>query len=73
MSSFERFRELNNKRRSSQASLNTHFIFKGYPSIMITSDQDEESCCQAVIVNQQEKDKAYIYTQLVDELPMGTT
>ena len=59
-----------------QAEVNTHFIFKGYPSIKIecnTTDSSEDIwAVQAAVVNQQEKDKAYIYTQLPDELPMGS-
>ena len=73
MSSFDRFRHINRARVSAQSNLNTHFIFKGYPSVTMNSDNDKNVYCDAVIVNQQEKDKAYIYTQLDDVLTMGST
>jgi len=73
MSSFDRFQRLNQKRQEAQASLGSHFIFKGYPSVKIQSDADEELEIQAAVVNQQEKDKAYIYTHLEDGLPIGST
>lgn len=73
MNSLERFRSLASKRKTSQANLNSHFIFKGYPSIEITSDADNFTTVQASVVSQQEKDKAYIYTQLEDVLALGST
>lgn len=99
MNSFERFRNRNSKQMEAQSSLNTNFIFKGYPSIQLThvsggvttllenknkylkelnnnTLQSTKRICeisiQAAVVNQQEKDKAYIYTQLTDDLSMGS-
>ena len=73
MSSFDRFQRLNQKRQVAQANLGSHFIFKGYPSTLIQSDEDDELQIQAAVVNQQEKDKAYIYTHIEDGLPIGST
>ena len=76
MGSFKRFQERNKKRMDAQAEVNTHFIFKGYPSIKIelnTTDSSEDIyAVQAAVVNQQEKDKAYIYTQWEDSLDIGS-
>ena len=67
MGSFKRFQERNKKRMDAQAEVNTHFIFKGYPSIKIehnvVNDNENIETVQAAVVNEQEKDKAYIYTQ----------
>ena len=73
MSSFDRFQELNKKRQAAQSNLNSHFIFKGYPTTLITSDADKEWQVQAAVVSQQEKDKAYIYTHIDDYLAMGSS
>ena len=45
----------------------------GYPSIFITNKNDEK--IQACVVNKQEKDMAYIFTQNTDQediLPIGS-
>lgn len=68
MTNFERFRSRNQKRIEANQSLNANFIFKGYPSIQITKD---DVSVQAAVVNQQEKDKAYVYTNLKDILNVG--
>lgn len=69
MTSFSRFQNRNGKaRKDVQAKVNTHFIFKGYPSIELTRG---ENAFQAVVVNKQEQEEAYIYTQLADELNIG--
>lgn len=73
MTSFDRFQKLNQKRQEAQSNLSSHFIFKGYPSIQITSDEDQDISVQAAVVSQQEKDKAYIYTTIENELSMGST
>jgi len=69
MSSFSRFQERNKSYQKAQAEVNTHFLIKGYPSIKITSDQNEK---QAVVVNKQEKDMAYVYTNVNDGLEIGS-
>ena len=69
MTSFSRFQERNKKRVVAQQEFNTSFIFKGYPSIKITNG---ENSCQASVVNKQEKDYAYVYTQLQDSLAIGS-
>ena len=70
MTSFSRFQERNKKRTVAQNKLNTSFIFKGYPSIEIQGSADQK--IQASIVNKQEKDYAYVFTQTQDELEIGS-
>ena len=70
MTSFSRFQERNKKRTVAQNKFNTSFIFKGYPSIEITGSADRK--VQAAVVNKQEKEYAYIFTQLQDELAIGS-
>ena len=69
MTSFSRFQERNKKRTVAQNNLNTSYIFKGYPSVEIRSADQK---IQASVVNKQEKDYAYIFTQLKDELKIGS-
>ena len=69
MTSFSRFQERNKKRTVAQNKLNTSFIFKGYPSIEIGSADRK---IQASVVNKQEKDYAYVFTQTQDELAIGS-
>lgn len=70
MTSFSRFQERNKKRTVANNKLNTNYIFKGYPSIEITGGVDQK--IQASVVNKQEKDYAYVFTQLDDSLPIGS-
>ena len=70
MTSFSRFQERNKKRTVAQNKLNTSFIFKGYPSIEIQGSADQK--IQASVVNKQEKDYAYVFTQTQDELEIGS-
>ncbi len=70
MTSFSRFQERNKKRTVAQNKLNTSFIFKGYPSIEIQGSTDQK--IQASVVNKQEKDYAYVFTQTQDELEIGS-
>ena len=70
MTSFSRFQERNKKRTVAQNKLNTNFIFKGYPSIEIQGSADQK--IQASVVNKQEKDYAYVFTQTQDELEIGS-
>ena len=70
MTSFSRFQERNKKRTVAQNKLNTSFIFKSYPSIEIQGSADQK--IQASVVNKQEKDYAYVFTQRQDELEIGS-
>ena len=70
MTSFSRFQERNKKRTVAQNKLNTNFIFKGYPSIEIQGSADQK--IQASVINKQEKDYAYVFTQTQDELEIGS-
>lgn len=70
MTSFSRFQERNKKRTVANNKLNTSFIFKGYPSIEIKGSADQR--IQASVVNKQEKDYAYVFTQTQDELAIGS-
>ncbi len=69
MNSFERFNERNKKRAQSTNRGNSTFIFKGYNSTLIKSGTTE---LQAAVVNEQEKDSAYIYTHLNEPLTIGS-
>ena len=73
MSSFERFKQANKAHKEAAHNINASFIWKAYPSTVINNDNDEELCYEAVVVNKQEKDTAYIYTHSCDELEMGST
>ena len=70
MNSFERFRNRQKQRIAATDQLNSQFIFKGYPSIKI--ENQDGMLKQAAVVNKQEKDQAYIYTQLDDPLTIGS-
>lgn len=70
MNSFSRFQERNKKRTVAQNIFNTNFVFKGYPSIEIQGSSDQK--IQASVVNKQDKDYAYIFTQKSDELKIGS-
>lgn len=70
MTSFSRFQERNKKRTVANNKLNTNYIFKGYPSIEIIGSADQR--VQASIVNKQEKDYAYVFTPLADNLSIGS-
>ena len=70
MTSFSRFQERNKKRTVAQNKLNTSSIFKGYPSIEIQGSADQK--IQVSVVNKQEKDYAYVFTQAQDELEIGS-
>lgn len=71
MTSFSRFQQRNKQRTVAQNNLNTNFIFKGYPSTKISGSAGES--IQASVVNKQERDYAYVFTQLQDELKVGST
>ena len=70
MTSFSRFQERNKKRTVANNKLNTNYIFKGYPSIEIKGSADQR--VQASVVNKQEKDYAYVFTPLADNLSIGS-
>ena len=81
MNEFERFRNRNSKRMEARENLNTSFIFKGYPSTILSNETHYKkdgriftilTTVQATVVNEQEKDKAYIYTTIEDELDLGS-
>ena len=81
MGSFERFRNRNSKRMEARENLNTSFIFKGYPSTVLTNEyyfveDDTEfittTTVKATVVSEQEKDKACIYTTIDDSLDLGS-
>lgn len=75
MSAFDRFQKRQHDYLKAEQDLNTQFIFNGYPSIKISRDGAEagEEPLQAVVVNKQEKDEAYIYTPLDTPLEIGST
>ena len=70
MSSFSRFQDINQKRGIANQKTNSSFIFNGYPTISILGTSGDE--VTASVVNRQEKDLAYIYTHIDQELPVGS-
>ena len=70
MTSFDRFRTKNLNKIVSKKKANTKFIFNGIPSTTISfeSRDDLEVC----LVNQQEKNLAYVYSELDNPLDEGT-
>lgn len=88
MTSWERFQKLNSTvRTTNQKIVNSHFLFKGYPSIEINlvnsaynpleealrkKPISSDETLQAVVVNKQEQDHAYIYTHLDDPIDIGS-
>lgn len=75
MSAFDRFQKRQHDYLKAEQNLNTQFIFNGYPSIKISRDgaEEGEDPLQAVVVNKQEKDEAYIYTPWERPLEIGST
>ena len=69
MDNFARFKNRNAKYSDAQSAVNAHFILNGYPSTTITSGN---SSVPAAVVNQQEKNKAYIYTKTLNPLTVGS-
>lgn len=69
MSSFSRFQQRNKNYNIAQGVSNARFIFEGYPSTLITDGQGNQKT--AAVVNQQEKDCAYIYTKVDEPLAVG--
>ncbi len=71
MSNFNRFQEKNKIRANSINGGNSLFIDNGYNSRIITNLKSNIKL-HAAIVNEQEKDSAYIYTHLNEPLPIGS-
>lgn len=70
MSSFSRFQDINQKRGIANKQTNASFVLKGYPTISIQGPSGEE--LTASVVNRQEKDSAYIFTNTSDLLKIGS-
>lgn len=71
MSNFNRFQEKNKIRANSINGGNSLFIDNGYNSRIITNLKSNIKL-HAAIVNEQEKDSAYIYTHLNEPLTIGS-
>lgn len=69
MSNFNRFQERNKIRAKTTDRGNASFIVQGYNSTVIKNDTTQ---LPAAVVNEQEKDSAYIYTRLQDNLNIGS-
>lgn len=67
--SFDRFKRRNKLRTSAADKGNAAFVFGGYNSTII---EGENISYPAAVVNEQEKDKAYIYTHLANKLDIGS-
>ena len=70
-SPFSRFREANKAIQTTDRDINNSFVFKSYQSTKITNNNSGQ-VLTAAVVNQQEKDKAYIFTNKTDELQIGS-
>lgn len=55
--------------KTSEQTYSANFIANGYPSITITSGDNEVS---ASVVSKQEQDEAYIYTDVNTTLDIGS-
>ena len=71
MNSFDRFQEKNKIRAKAIDGGSSRFIEGGYNSRIITNIQNNTKL-HAAIVNEQEKDSAYIYTHLNEPLNIGS-
>ena len=72
MSSFSRFKELNQTRTNAEKRRNTTFVFTAYNSIDLTLFKSPLfTTIRASVVNLQEKDQAYIYTEKENPLDIG--
>ena len=71
MNSFDRFQEKNKIRAKAIDGGSSRFIENGYNSRIITNIQNNIKL-HAAIVNEQEKDLAYIYTHLNEPLNIGS-
>lgn len=69
MSNFNRFIDKNKKRTLAADEMNGRFVFNGYPTTIITCG---EQSVTAAVVNKQEQEKAYIYTDLQHSLDIGS-
>lgn len=67
--SFDRFRRRNKLQTKATDKGNAAFVFSGYNSTTIVGDKVSYA---AAVVNDQENDKAYIYTHLSDSLDIGS-
>lgn len=72
MSSYSRFKELNQLRQKAEQRRNTTFVFTAENSIDLTLFHSSDTKVRASVVNQQEKDQAYIYTELNEPLQIGS-
>ena len=69
MSNFNRFLDKNKKRTLAADEMNGRFVFNGYPTTTITCGEQKVT---AAVVNKQEQEKAYIYTDLQHPLDIGS-
>lgn len=69
MSNFNRFIDKNKKRTLAADEMNGRFVFNGYPTTTITCGEQKVT---AAVVNKQEQEKAYIYTDLQHPLDIGS-
>ena len=75
MNSFSRFRDKNQKRTVANQDVNKQFVFNAYNTIVLTEVNDTSAVANTVtasVVNLQEKDLAYIYTEFSNPLDLGS-
>ena len=77
MGNFDRFQSINGKRkRDAQMKLNSRFIINGYPTIDIvecSGNSAAKNTIKASVVNKEDRDEAYIYTNIDNPLEIGSS
>lgn len=73
MTTYNRFKRRNSiVAEAAQKEVNRQFILNGYPSIKIENYLDSATMHQAVVINKQEQNLAYIYTNEQEPLNIGS-
>lgn len=73
MTTYNRFKRRNSiVAADAQKEVNRQFILNGYPSVKIENYLDSATTHQAVVVNKQEQNLAYIYTNEQEPLNIGS-
>lgn len=72
MGAFERFKAAQTQRAAANRNFNAGFLVNGASAAMITNTFDKTIKISAAVVNKQESDIAYIYTDLQNPLKIGS-
>lgn len=72
MGAFERFKAAQAQRAAANRNFNAGFLVNGASAATITNTFDKTIKISAAVVNKQESDIAYIYTDLQNPLEIGS-